>query len=443
MRLLQVLFSVLWRLGYLGNGILFLYIEWTYLRQGFAQIFNPILHLQILGTLLITPLFWIFLVVAVLGYYAALAIKKQLEKSGKPPDIKADKVVSNLPQKKQGTQSRIPSSTPVQPSYKQADVSETEYVGQQVELLKWAIQSSQKVQFSYEKRDGEKSDRTVTPTGFKTVDKTLCLEGYCNLRKAKRTFAIKRMRKVKLVSPDETRYQPQSFPQSATTQALRTDTPTQTSDQPQSPLPHAPQTLHTEALNQKRPYIKCRLDEIERIADEQWSNVQVLSEIHHELEFRSRKKAQVLLERISQRLMQLQGSQFMWPTTTATRGSKNLSSDVFKREEGLLRQCGYKVGISGLPESQRRQILDSIFLHSLSFTDDTAYLSEWGEPNTDRRLKKLAESIASFTRNAKRRNKDSFSKAIQDWEADLAYLKRTYYDGRFYFQWPRTGVSRS
>lgn len=109
----------------------------------------------------------------------------------------------------------------------------------------------------------------------------------------------------------------------------------------------------------------------------------------------------------------------------------------------MLKHCGYKVGASGLPESQRRQILDSIFLHSLSFIDDITYLSEWGEPNTDQRLKKLVESIVAFTRNAKRRNGNSFSKAIQDWEADLAYLKRTYYDERYYFQWPRTSGSKS
>jgi hypothetical protein len=95
--------------------------------------------------------------------------------------------------------------------------------------------------------------------------------------------------------------------------------------------------------------------------------------------------------------------------------------------------------MNGLPESQRRQILDTIFIHSLSFVNDTNYLREWGEPKTKERLKKLADCIAAFTRNAKRRNADSYSKAIQDWEADLAYLKRTYYDG--HFQWPRTGKS--
>jgi len=145
-----------------------------------------------------------------------------------------------------------------------------------------------------------------------------------------------------------------------------------------------------------------------------------------------------LRERISKRLAELQGTQFIWPTTVANIGSQSLPSDAFKHEEGLLRNYGYKVGIHGLNQSERLEILNSIFLRPLTLMDNREYLNEWGEPKTARRLQKLAESIAAFTRNAKRRNEKNFSKAIQDWEADLAYLKKTYYDNRFSFRWPRT-----
>jgi hypothetical protein len=129
--------------------------------------------------------------------------------------------------------------------------------------------------------------------------------------------------------------------------------------------------------------------------------------------------------------------QFSW-STTASSGSQNLQSDAFKYEEGLLRHYGYKVGMNGLSESERWEILDTVFLRPLLQMDNVAYLSEWGEPRSAERLQKLAESIAAFTRNAKRRSKGSFSKAIQDWETDLAYLKRTYYNNRHSFQYPRT-----
>jgi len=168
---------------------------------------------------------------------------------------------------------------------------------------------------------------------------------------------------------------------------------------------------------------------------------QVLEEIRQELEFRSRKKATVLLEHILKRLAELQNISFGWPTTEAKNGQSQIPIDVFKYEEGLLKKCGYKVGMNGLSENQRRKILDGVFIHTLPQINNTAYLMEWGEPNTAKRLQKLAESLAAFTRNAKRRNRGAFRKAIYDWEADLAYLKRAYYDNRrFYFQWPKTSV---
>lgn len=199
-------------------------------------------------------------------------------------------------------------------------------------------------------------------------------------------------------------------------------------------------TQRTDDSGQNRPYIKYGTDELDRLANQAWHNPTVLVALQYELQFRSRKKAQTLLIRISERLAQLQNTEFTWPKTTATSGTQTLLNDVFKHEQGLLRNCGYKVGLNGLPEKKRRQILDDIFLRALPVIPNVCYLNEWGDPSTAKRLRKLAESIAAFTRNAKRQNKSSFSKAIQDWEADLAYLKQTYYDGHFSFQWPATNV---
>jgi hypothetical protein len=445
MRLLQVIFSIIWGLGYLGNGILFFYIEWSFLRQSFVQVFNPLLHLQVLGVLLTTPFFWVFLAMAVVGYYAATSIEAYLEQSVERTKIDAAKVVSPLPQIFQERQpspsspsvrsEQTYSSVPPQPFSKPVSELKTGSVEPQVKLLEWAIQSSQKVRFSYEKQNGEKSDRTVTPIDFKTVEQTLCLEGYCHLRRAKRTFAIKRMRSIRIVSASEANYG-QVTSQEVITPYI--DIQTKVSPASQSLPSNVTQAKNTDAQVKQRPYIKCHIDELERVAASEWNNTKVLSEIHYELKFRSRKKALDLRERIATRLTQLQGTQFVWSTTTANPGSQNLSSDAFKYEEGVLRHYGYKVGMNGLSESQRWEILDTVFLRPLLQMDNAAYLSKWGEPNSAKRLQKLAESIAAFTRNAKRRNRGSFTKAIQDWETDLAYLKRTYYNNRFSFQYPRT-----
>jgi len=296
-RLLQAIFSILWGIGYLGNGLLFLYIEWSYLHQSFVQAFNPVLQFQVLGTLVTTPLFWFFLVMAVLGYCAAIGIGKQLERSDKRSDLKLGEALSKPPQADQTKQSTVSSSSSVHqrttdayvsshPSFQQVDKSETRHVAQQVKLLEWAIQNSQKVQFSYEKRNGAKSERTLTPTRLKTIEQTLCLEGYCHLSQAKKTFAIERIREAKLISSNEVSYQ---------------------LDSPQS---IATETVHTAAQTQQRLYIKYLFDELEKITESEWSNFKALSEIHHELGFRSRRQAHTLRKRISQRLAQLQDVQF-------------------------------------------------------------------------------------------------------------------------------------
>lgn len=214
---------------------------------------------------------------------------------------------------------------------------------------------------------------------------------------------------------------------------------------PKSSSPKIKPKRTKKEVSRKRPYIKYRTSELEKIANLEWDNRNKLVKIHHELQFRTRKKALTLLDRIAQRLAQLQSTEeFSWPTTQAENGSQNISREIFKYEQGLLKHCGYRVGAKGLPANQRRQILDDIFLRPLPSTiDNNSYLNEWGQPNTAKRLKKLAESIAAFTRNAKRRNTSSLDKAIQDWEDDLTYLKLTYYNGSFYFQWPRTGGSDS
>jgi hypothetical protein len=246
----------------------------------------------------------------------------------------------------------------------------------------------------------------------------LCLEGYCHLRRAKRTFAIKRMWDIRIISVSEANYG------QGTSQEVRApyiDAQTRVNPASQSLPSNITLVKNTDTQVNQRPYIKCRIDEIERIATSEWNNTKVLNEIYYELEFRSRKKALDLRERIAARLTQLQGTQFSW-STTANPGSQNLPSDAFKYEEGLLRHYGYKVGMNGLPESERWEILDTIFLRPLLQMDNAAYLSEWGEPKSAKRLQKLAESIAAFTRNAKRRNRGSFSKAIQDWETESLFI---------------------
>lgn len=70
MKVLQGLFFFIAVSSTILNAILFLYVEWSYISQSFIQIFNPLLHFQVIFTLLVTPLFWILLIISVVTFFA-------------------------------------------------------------------------------------------------------------------------------------------------------------------------------------------------------------------------------------------------------------------------------------------------------------------------------------------------------------------------------------
>ena len=80
--------------------------------------------------------------------------------------------------------------------------------GKRLITLEQAINTRRSVRFHYVRADGQKTTRTIDPAEFKTVDwkvrpgDTLCVVGYCHLRKENRTFAIKRMSAVRMLSED-------------------------------------------------------------------------------------------------------------------------------------------------------------------------------------------------------------------------------------------------
>ena len=130
---------------------------------------------------------------------------------------------------------------------------------------------------------------------------------------------------------------------------------------------------------------------------------------------------------------------FPWPKTDIKPSQNSLSK--IDRDDGLLKHLGYRVGHNAERRSLRYGILDRAFrLSPIPPNFDFDYREEWGSPESGKRLRKLAETIAAFARNAKRKNNPSLLKAIGDWEADLSWLRQTYYDGRFdqQFDWPDT-----
>jgi hypothetical protein len=134
--------------------------------------------------------------------------------------------------------------------------------------------------------------------------------------------------------------------------------------------------------------------------------------------------------------------EFRWPTTVAPIGDGGLKLNGLP-EQGVLKFMGYQVGrTNGIDSYSRRTILDRVFQGNLPLGIlDRDGMIEWGAAGSAARLRKLANCLAGFCRNAKRRDEDALSDAIADWEADLDYLYHRYYVTMRSFSWPSVTVS--
>ncbi|MBF0227676.1 MAG: hypothetical protein HQK76_19685 [Desulfobacterales bacterium] len=100
---------------------------------------------------------------------------------------------------------------------------------------------------------------------------------------------------------------------------------------------------------------------------------------------------------------------------------------------------GYSVGKNGHIKSERRRILRNVYNNVIPKVFPPRYINEWGRPSSSKRLQKIAESIAAFCRNNKKKIHPPIQ-AIKDWESDLAWLKLEFYDNRYKFRWPSIDI---
>ena len=129
---------------------------------------------------------------------------------------------------------------------------------------------------------------------------------------------------------------------------------------------------------------------------------------------------------------------FAWPTTDAPGGDGSLDVHGWP-SEGLLTFMDYRVGsTNGVVSPVRKALLSELFTTNLPPAFPPDYLDQWGRPSSATRLQKMAESIAAFTRLAKRRRNREMGAAIRDWEDDLRFLYEKFYVGHFRFAWPPT-----
>lgn len=133
---------------------------------------------------------------------------------------------------------------------------------------------------------------------------------------------------------------------------------------------------------------------------------------------------------------------FPWPSTEATVGPGSFAQEGWPAS-GLLAFLGYHVGSThGIDVRSRQSILAGVFRGPIPPVGSFQYYQSWGRDQSAERLKKLAESLAAFARNAKRRHQSDMSAAIADWEEDLGFLYRDFYVDQFKFVWPYAALRK-
>lgn len=186
-----------------------------------------------------------------------------------------------------------------------------------------------------------------------------------------------------------------------------------------------------------RRYLRYRAYQILQVAKENCKNEAILKELLEELKFRSTNEALIAKEEIEELLDIIKPDYFEWPTTHAPISTIGFCDDFYCYKTGLLSYVGYSTGKNGEPTKTRQAILDCVFNNELPKINDKEYMDEWGTPKSPSRLKKMAVSIAAFTRNNKRNTAYNYQISIAQWESDLEYLFNRYYVGTFNFDWPK------
>ncbi|MBT3497731.1 MAG: hypothetical protein HN463_02540 [Gemmatimonadales bacterium] len=199
--------------------------------------------------------------------------------------------------------------------------------------------------------------------------------------------------------------------------------------------------------------------EVRSLIEEHWADLNTLGVLAYEVQhrfFMSRAyRANVvgrLLELMGSRLGALGGvaaedrsEHHRFPTTDVVavrRVAIGGGGDIDWRKEGLLSLSGYRVGVTrGVQRPTRELVLNTIVLvDDLSDIRDEEYAREWGAPDTEARLKKLADTLATLARNARRQEGANMQTAIREWESDLEYIRTNFQSRWPDIDWPNTEV---
>lgn len=149
-------------------------------------------------------------------------------------------------------------------------------------------------------------------------------------------------------------------------------------------------------------------------------------------------EAEILAQSVKNRIAKIRAGSI--PSTASGGSSKKPTSSIKRIEisgdESPLHKLGYRVGITeGQSSNVRRNHLDDCY--KVEFLGKFKDQGQWGNPNTEMRLKKMANHISSMISLKTRDDPKKYQHAINDWVEDLEYLYDNYYLAKKYkFKWP-------
>jgi len=196
--------------------------------------------------------------------------------------------------------------------------------------------------------------------------------------------------------------------------------------------------MYKSSSTTSRQYISTTFYDLESLAHDNWDNPRFLETISTELTHRSTDFAIKLQSKVVFRLDELAKDSFRFPSTEIGIGFGELNIEDWS-QIGLLSAVGYVTGRNGRSTIERRSLLRDVFERSIPQNTNVENVIEWGFPRTSQRLRKLVHSLAAFVRQEKRNYRGDYSVSISEREADLAYLKKKYYDNtKFDWKYPVT-----
>ncbi|MBK8168016.1 MAG: hypothetical protein IPK64_18885 [bacterium] len=126
-----------------------------------------------------------------------------------------------------------------------------------------------------------------------------------------------------------------------------------------------------------------------------------------------------------------------------TRGTWRVLADGDRRpagprDESAMHRLGYLVGEShGLSVASRRALLDRFFTEPLPALVRTHHGDDYGEPGSEKRLRRMSALMAWNIERFRRHDPARFGASVAAWASDLEYLRARWHDGWFAFPWPR------